>query len=150
MPTLGEMQTALMENSAGSLGEKCWDESSREFSPMISVRKKAGSRDAPDRRGELRKSRSHLVEVDIASSTHSSRTNSSASIISSMSAETSSPLPSPTPESPPLGRRKSGTLTFARSIGELKRAGSSREVGPISHKPLRRQPPARSQSCLTG
>jgi hypothetical protein len=41
-------------------------------------------------------------------------------------------------------------LTFAKSIGELKRAGSSREVGLSSSKPLRRKAPVRSQSCLSG
>jgi hypothetical protein len=39
---------------------------------------------------------------------------------------------------------KKGTLTFANSVSELKRAGSSRVDGP------RRTPPLRAQSCMEG
>lgn len=51
--------------------------------------------------------------------------------------------------------RRKGTLTFANSVSELKRSGSSRptnlQMGENSPaKPLRRAPPRRAQSCMDG
>lgn len=52
------------------------------------------------------------------------------------------------------GRGRKGTLTFANSVSELRRAGSSRETsgsgGSPLGKPERRAPPRRAQSCAQG
>ncbi|KAG7347366.1 hypothetical protein IV203_016071 [Nitzschia inconspicua] len=111
--------------------------------------------DPPEKRGKLRKTRSLLVEMEIEetdidpTSQRISSPRSSLITNEGMETTTSGEKSTPPPPSPSI-RRKSGTLTFASSIGELKRAGSSREVGPVSPKPTRRKAPVRSQSCLTG
>lgn len=106
-------------------------------------------RGPPEKRGELRKSRSLLVEMEINSTTTSSPRSSLISDEGIKSNSDYKPLPLLPPPPSPM-RRKSGTLTFARSIGELKRAGSSRDVGPVSPKPTRRKAPIRSRSCVPG
>ena len=47
-------------------------------------------------------------------------------------------------------RRKMGTLTYANTVGQLSRAGSSRagEGGGGPRRPPRRAPPRRAQSCM--
>jgi hypothetical protein len=144
MPTLGEMQHALMENSNGSLveGTDTLDDTIPYLSPLTSDVATLERRRPPERRREIRKTRSLLVEMDILPTTTSSPRSSLS--IENTGSDQSLPLAT-------LDRKsKSGTLTFARSISELKRAGSSREVGPVSPKPTRRKAPARSQSCVTG
>ena len=45
--------------------------------------------------------------------------------------------------------RRKGTLTFANTVGQLSRAGSSRgEGGSGPRRPPRRAPPRRAQSCI--
>lgn len=50
----------------------------------------------------------------------------------------------------PLHGGRKGTLTFANSVSELRRAGSSRIGGEAPRKPLRRTPPSRAESCANG
>jgi hypothetical protein len=52
-----------------------------------------------------------------------------------------------------LGTKKMGTLTFANTVGKLKRAGSSRggDTSGLSREGgIRRAPPRRAQSCMDG
>lgn len=51
--------------------------------------------------------------------------------------------------SPDTPNQRKGTLTFANSVRELRRAGSSRPM-ESTEKPLRRAPPRRVQSCMQG
>ena len=49
--------------------------------------------------------------------------------------------------------QKKGTLTFANTVGQLKRAGSSRggdTAGLRREGGVRRAPPRRAQSCMDG
>jgi hypothetical protein len=50
--------------------------------------------------------------------------------------------------------KKKGTLTFANTVGQLKRAGSSRggedTAGLRREGGVRRAPPRRAQSCMEG
>jgi hypothetical protein len=139
-----EMQHALMENSISSLteGMDCpLDDTIPSLSTLTSHVVPLETRRPPERRREIRKTRSLLVEMDISPST----TSSPRSSVSTESIESDQSL---TPATPNRRKSKSGTLTFAKSISELKRAGSSREVGPLSPKPTRRKAPNRSQSCV--
>jgi hypothetical protein len=116
-------QESFMVEAHGSQSDASltsWHESISSISSPTSptrVLQSAWARTPPDRRGDLRKSRSLLVEMEVG-------------------------IKSPTP--------RRGTLTFAKSVSELKRAGSSREMGPASPKPKLRSAPCRSQSCVTG
>ncbi len=51
--------------------------------------------------------------------------------------------------SPETPNQRKGTLTFANSVRELRRAGSSRGV-ESGDKPTQRVPPRRVQSCMQG
>jgi hypothetical protein len=130
----------MTEKSTSSLVdgvEKFLEESISSMSTLTPPVNSVGRR-APEQRGEIRKTRSLLVEMEIPSTATSSPQSSSEEI-------------GPNCLSPcPVTRRKSGTLTYANSVSELRRAGASRDGCPATPKPTRRQPPPRLESPLTG
>jgi len=151
------MPAGSSASSAADISEKSWEESNSSIATITTLTSPTKSmmvgRLPPERRGELRKARSLLVEMEIPSLLASPGGNGDRDCDddknnnNNIKGGVASPSNAAALASPTSRR---GTLTFANSIKELKRAGSSRDTGPVSPKPIRRKAPTRTQSCFAG